>query len=100
MFLNFFIELRNVKVPVSLREYLSLLDCLDKNVLHSVRRQSRNSIDRTLAEAGLMESKKKYLFHISLENAEIDFACAEPLNVFLVNSPHEGNRTAYKYPPR
>ena len=33
MFLNFFIELRNVKVPVSLREYLSLLDCLDKNVI-------------------------------------------------------------------
>ncbi len=33
MFLNFFIELRNVKTPVSLREYLSLLDCLDKNVI-------------------------------------------------------------------
>ena len=33
MFLNFFIELRNVKVPVSLREYLSLLDCLYKNVI-------------------------------------------------------------------
>ena len=33
MFLNFFKELRNVKVPVSLREYLSLLDCLDKNVI-------------------------------------------------------------------
>ena len=33
MFLNFFIELINVKVPVSLREYLSLLDCLDKNVI-------------------------------------------------------------------
>ena len=33
MFLNFFIELRNVKVPASLREYLSLLDCLDKNVI-------------------------------------------------------------------
>ena len=33
MFLNFFIELRNVKVPVSLIEYLSLLDCLDKNVI-------------------------------------------------------------------
>ena len=33
MFLDFFIELRNVKVPVSLREYLSLLDCLDKNVI-------------------------------------------------------------------
>ena len=33
MFLNFFIDLRNVKVPVSLREYLSLLDCLDKNVI-------------------------------------------------------------------
>ena len=26
-------ELRNIKVPVSLREYLSLLDCLDKNVI-------------------------------------------------------------------
>ena len=33
MCLNFFIELRNVKIPVSLREYLSLLDCLDKNVI-------------------------------------------------------------------
>ena len=33
MFLNLFIELRNIKVPVSLREYLSLLDCLDKNVI-------------------------------------------------------------------
>jgi len=33
MFLNFFLELRNVKIPVSLREYLSLLDCLDKNVI-------------------------------------------------------------------
>ena len=33
MFLNFFIELRNIRVPVSLREYLSLLDCLDKNVI-------------------------------------------------------------------
>ena len=33
MFLNFFIELRNVKIPVSLKEYLSLLDCLDKNVI-------------------------------------------------------------------
>ena len=33
MFLNFFIELRNLKVPVSLREYLSLLDCLDKKVI-------------------------------------------------------------------
>ncbi|MDA9735042.1 VWA domain-containing protein [SAR116 cluster bacterium] len=33
MFLNFFIELRNIKVPVSLREYLSLLNCLDKNVI-------------------------------------------------------------------
>ena len=33
MFLNFFIELRNIKVAVSLREYLSLLDCLDKNVI-------------------------------------------------------------------
>ena len=33
MFLNFFIELRNIKVPVSLREYLTLLDCLDKNVI-------------------------------------------------------------------
>ena len=33
MFLNFFIELRNLKIPVSLREYLSLLDCLDKNVI-------------------------------------------------------------------
>ena len=33
MFMNFFIELRNVKIPVSLKEYLSLLDCLDKNVI-------------------------------------------------------------------
>tara|TARA_Y100001968_G_scaffold123638_1_gene112607 strand:- start:700 stop:1884 length:1185 start_codon:yes stop_codon:yes gene_type:complete len=33
MFLNFFIELRNVKIPVSLKEYLCLLDCLDKNVI-------------------------------------------------------------------
>ena len=33
MFLNFFIELRNVKIPVSLKEYLSLLDCLDNNVI-------------------------------------------------------------------
>ena len=51
-----------------------------------------NSINRTLAEAGLMESKKKYLFRIFLECAEIDFACAESLNVFLVNNPHERNK--------
>ena len=71
-------------------------DWFENNVLHNVRRQIRNNINRTLAEAGLMESKKKYLFRISLECAEIDFACAGPLNVFPVNNPDERNRTAYK----
>lgn len=33
MFLNLFLELRSVRVSVSIREYLSLLDCLDKNVI-------------------------------------------------------------------
>ena len=32
MFLNFFTELRTAKVPVSLREYLSLLDALDQDL--------------------------------------------------------------------
>ncbi|HBT42025.1 MAG TPA: VWA domain-containing protein, partial [Rhodospirillaceae bacterium] len=29
MFINFFLELRSAKVPVSLREYLTLLDGMD-----------------------------------------------------------------------
>ena len=33
MFLNLFLELRSFRVSVSIREYLSLLDCLDKNVI-------------------------------------------------------------------
>ncbi|MBL1430485.1 MAG: VWA domain-containing protein [Robiginitomaculum sp.] len=33
MFLNFFTELRSAKVPVSLREYLTLMEALDKGVI-------------------------------------------------------------------
>ena len=33
MFLNFFTELRQAKVPVSLREYLLLMEALDKDVI-------------------------------------------------------------------
>lgn len=33
MFLNFFTELREAKVPVTLKEYLSLMDAMDKGVI-------------------------------------------------------------------
>ena len=33
MFLNFFNELRDAKVPVTLKEYLALLEAMDKNVI-------------------------------------------------------------------
>ncbi|MFN9779002.1 MAG: VWA domain-containing protein, partial [Alphaproteobacteria bacterium] len=33
MFLNFFDELRQAKVPVTLKEYLALLEGLDRNVI-------------------------------------------------------------------
>lgn len=33
MFLNFFSELRSAKVPVTLKEYLSLMEAMDKNVI-------------------------------------------------------------------
>ena len=33
MFLNFFNELRSAKVPVTLKEYLLLLEAMDKNVI-------------------------------------------------------------------
>ena len=32
MFVNFFLELRNAKLPVSIKEYLSLMDAMDKGV--------------------------------------------------------------------
>ena len=32
MFINFFLELRNAKLPVSIKEYLSLMDAMDKGV--------------------------------------------------------------------
>jgi uncharacterized protein with von Willebrand factor type A (vWA) domain len=35
MFVNFFHELKNANVPVSLREYLSLLEALDMQVIHN-----------------------------------------------------------------
>ena len=35
MFLNFFDELRAAKVPVTLREYLALLEGMDKQVIRS-----------------------------------------------------------------
>ena len=34
MFLNFFKELRDAKVPVTLKEYLSLMDAMDKGVIN------------------------------------------------------------------
>ena len=34
MFTNFFHELKAAKVPVSLREYLTLMEGLDKHVVH------------------------------------------------------------------
>src|SRR5580693_8687795 len=37
MFMNFFTELRQAKVPVTLKEYLMLVEALDKDVIdHSV----------------------------------------------------------------
>ncbi|MEL7454182.1 MAG: VWA domain-containing protein, partial [Pseudomonadota bacterium] len=33
MFLNFFNELRAAKIPVTLKEYLVLLDAMDKDVI-------------------------------------------------------------------
>ncbi|MEL6257453.1 MAG: VWA domain-containing protein, partial [Pseudomonadota bacterium] len=33
MFLNFFTELREAKVPVTLKEYLSLMEAMDKGVI-------------------------------------------------------------------
>ena len=33
MFLNFFNELREAKVPVTLKEYLSLMEAMDKQVI-------------------------------------------------------------------
>ena len=33
MFLNFFSELRSANVPVTLKEYLSLMEAMDKNVI-------------------------------------------------------------------
>ena len=33
MFLNFFSELRSAKVPVTLKEYLSLMEAMDKGVI-------------------------------------------------------------------
>ena len=33
MFLNFFNELRAAKVPVTLKEYLSLMEAMDKGVI-------------------------------------------------------------------
>src|SRR6202012_1683229 len=37
MFMNFFTELRQAKVPVTLREYLMLMEALDRDVIdHSV----------------------------------------------------------------
>jgi len=38
---------------------LPAIDWLEINVLHNARRQSRESIYYTVAEAGFMESKKK-----------------------------------------
>jgi uncharacterized protein with von Willebrand factor type A (vWA) domain len=35
MFVNFFHELKNANVPVSLREYLSLLEALDHEVIQN-----------------------------------------------------------------
>jgi len=32
MFVNFFLELRQAKLPVSIKEYLSLMDAMDKGV--------------------------------------------------------------------
>ena len=34
MFVNFFLELRQAKVPVTLREYLMLMEALDRDVPH------------------------------------------------------------------
>jgi uncharacterized protein with von Willebrand factor type A (vWA) domain len=34
MLLTFFTELRSAKVPVTLREYLTLLEALDQNLAH------------------------------------------------------------------
>ena len=33
MFLNFFTELRAAKVPVTLKEYLALMEAMDKGVI-------------------------------------------------------------------
>ncbi len=33
MFLNFFNELRTAKVPVTLKEYLTLMEAMDKQVI-------------------------------------------------------------------
>ena len=33
MLLNLFSELKNSRVPVSIREYLNLLECLNENVI-------------------------------------------------------------------
>ena len=32
MFTNFFLELRQAKVPVSIKEYLALMEAMDKHV--------------------------------------------------------------------
>ncbi|MDA9592042.1 hypothetical protein N9R94_00370 [bacterium] len=74
---------------------LPAIDWLEINVLHNARRQSRESMYHTVAEAGFMESKKKCRFRTPLKFAGIDFACAESLNVFPVNVPDARNRTAH-----
>src|SRR3990167_1884189 len=35
MFVNFFLELRQAKVPVSIKEYLALMEAMDKDVAES-----------------------------------------------------------------
>ena len=45
MFLNLFISLRGARIPVSLREYLTFLECLVKRVIsHNIEDFSYNKI--------------------------------------------------------
>ena len=41
MFVNFFLELRQAKVPVSIKEYLALMEAMDKGVADASLSQSK-----------------------------------------------------------
>ena len=57
MFLDFFFKLKNAKIPVSLNEFLNLLNALDNQIISKLEIPTGNPLLITLSNNKVKEAK-------------------------------------------